>query len=135
MKNLLAAINTKITGSSLATSVGNRFYLDSAPDGATFPYVVFSIVSGYPMDAFVERVNDITIQFSLFSTSSGLLEIGTMYDYLVALFDDATFAVSGDTLLMCKRENMVTMLTDITTSGGAMGCRHWAIDYRMLVQD
>ena len=135
MKNLLAGIMSKFTGSTVSTNVGGRIYLDRASDSATFPNIVFSIVAGTQADTFTDKIHDVLIQFSLFSIAPGLLEIGTMYDNLITLFDNATFTVTGDTLVSCQRVNTMTMLEDITTSGGSTQCRHWAVDYRMVVKD
>lgn len=133
MNNLLTGIMTKTTGSALATAVGNRIYLDSAPEKATLPYVVFFIVSAVPFDTFSEDMDDIYMQFSLFSSSKGATEITGLYANLTALFDDCTFSLTGGTLLSVERENLTTMTDDITTTAGTIGVKHWAVDYRIKV--
>ena len=126
MTNLLAAIITKCTGSTLATYVSNRIYLDQAPDSATFPYVVYSVVSNTPENVFVEDVYEAIIQFSLYSKTAGATEVVTMHNYLRTLFDDATFSVTSSTLVRCMWQHTTTMLDD--------DIRHWAIDYVMTVR-
>ncbi len=134
MKNLLTGIMTKTSGSAFSTDVGGRIYFEQAPDGATFPYCVFSIVSGNPEDTFTEKVTDVVIQFSLYSTSPGVTEIGTMYDDLQSLFNDAVFSVTSNTLLRCMFQSFTTISEDATTLAGGRGLRHWAVDYLMTTE-
>lgn len=133
MNNLLTAIMTKTTGSALATAVGSRIYLDQAPEKAAFPYVVFFIVSAVPDDTFSEDMDDVYMQFSLFSSSKGATEITGLYNNLTALFDDCTFTLTGGTLLRFERENLTTMIEEITTTAGTIGVKHWSVDYRITV--
>jgi len=65
MNNLLSAIMTKLSGSALYNDVGGRIFLDEAPEGTEFPYVVFFIVSDVPEKTFTEDFENIIIQFSL----------------------------------------------------------------------
>lgn len=134
MNALLAAIMTKLSGSSLATYVGNRIYLDEAPEQAVYPNVVFMIVTSSPRDTFTDRLEETLIQFSLRSTSESATEITTMYGYLTTLFDYATLTISGKTNVQTQRESLATMLDEITTPTGTIGCRHWAVDYSIMVK-
>ena len=129
MNNLLTAIMTKLTGSALSSDVGGRIFADEAPDGAPFPYVIFLIISDVPDNTFTDDLHEILIQFSLYSTSSGLAEITDMYADLKALFDDCTLAITSTTFLFMKRQSMTTMFDAITTPAGEVGVRHWAADY------
>ena len=138
MKNLLKAIMTKTTTpvSALSTYVGGRVYLDEAPEGVVFPYVVFFIVSGVPDRTFTERYTDTLIQFSLFSTSSGAMEITTMYANLKTLFDECALTIPPtglptDTLVWMRESNLTTMVDDITTLDGTVSVKHWAVDYEI----
>jgi hypothetical protein len=123
-----------MTGSALSTDVGGRIYLDVAPEGTAFPYVIFFIVSSVPQDNFVEYLDDTMIQFSLFSDKAGASEIATMYGHLKTLFDDAVLTITGNTHLWTVRQNLTTMTEEITTSSGTMGVKHWAVDYSILTQ-
>ena len=75
MNNLLSAIMSKLSGSAFYNDVGGRIYLDEAPEGAEFPYCVFSIVSDVPEYPSNKTMEDIIMQFSLFSASQGATEI------------------------------------------------------------
>lgn len=134
VNNLLAAIMAKTVASALSTYVGGRIYLDEALPGAVYPYVVLSIVSDTPEDTFSAYLDEIMVQFSLFSVSRGATEITTMYSYLKALFDDAVLTVTGYTHIWMVRQNLATMLEEITTAAGAQTLKHWAADYSVMLQ-
>ena len=134
MKNLLAGIMTKFTASTVSGNVGGRIYFDQAPDGATYPYIVFSIIVGVPMDTFTEKITDTTIQFDMFSDSSSVTEISTIYANLRALFDDATLTVSSNTFLRCTWQSMMATAESVTTLGGIVGVKYWSADYLMTTE-
>lgn len=134
MNGLLTGIMTKLSGSSLATAIGSRLYADEAPQNTTFPYVVFFIVSANQQDTFSYKVDDVLIQFSIFSNSPGLTEITGIYNNLIALFDDAALTISGKTQIWMIRQNLTTMVDEIPTSDSNNIVRHWAVDYSVMVQ-
>jgi len=133
MNNLLASIMTKVSGSALSTDVGGRIYLDEAPDGCEMPYCVFFIISDVPDNTFTENIEDILIQFSLFSASQGATEITTMYTDLKALFDDCYLTITSNNHIYMMRQNLTTMVEDITTVNGERRVKHWAVDYGILL--
>ncbi len=134
MNNLLTSLMTRITTgpSALYSDVGGRVYLDRAPQGAEFPYIVFFIVSDVPEKTFTEDYEDILIQFSLFSSSEGAAEITDMYADLKALFDECALTITGSTLVWMKRSNLTTMVEEITTPEGTTAVKHWAVDFSIL---
>jgi hypothetical protein len=134
MNNLLAAIMTKCSGSALSTAVGGRIFEDEAPEGTEFPYVVISIVTDVPADTFKDSLEDITIQFSLYSTSKGLAEITGMFANLKMLFDNAVLTITSSYHILISRQNLTTMFDDITTPEGTVGLRHWAVDYWIITE-
>ena len=129
MDKYLTAIMGRTTGSAFSTAVGGRIYLDEAPDRATFPYCVFFIVSAVPNGTFTEDIDDVMIQFSLFSTSKGATEITGLYNKLTALFDDCSLTVTDALSLSFSRENLLTSVEDMTTTTGTVGVKHWSVDY------
>lgn len=131
MNYLLTAIMTKCSGSTLATAVGDRIYLDEAPEGTEFPYIVFSIVTGAPDRTFTEYYTDTLLQFSLFSTSASAAEITTIYAALKALFDEHPFSITASTLVWMKEVNLTTMVDDVQVSDATHTVRHWAVDYEI----
>lgn len=137
MKNLLTAIYNKTLNSSLSSYVGGRIYLDRAVAGAQFPYVVYFIISGVPDKTFTEDYEEILIQFSLFSASQSATEITTMYKHLTDLFDECALTIpptgsATDTLVWMKRENLTTMIEDVTVNTATESVRHWAVEYEIL---
>jgi hypothetical protein len=90
---------------SFYTSVGGRLYNTQAPQNTKFPYATFSFVAGTPDWMFRENLENLLIQFSLFSaTGSSNQEIETIYEYMKDLFDWAPLNVSGYTTLWMRRE-------------------------------
>jgi len=134
MDALLAAIYGKISGSALSSDVGGRVYLDEAPAGCEFPYVVFFIVSGVPDNVFNKYGESVTIQFSLFSDSAGAAEITDMFNDLTAIYDDAQLTVTGYNMIIMERQNLVTMVEEIETTEGKQAVKHWAVDYEAIIQ-
>jgi len=131
MNNLLTAIKTKLTGSALSTAVGGRVYLDRAIPGAAFPYVVYFVVSAVPERTFTEHYTDTLIQFSIFSSSPGAAEITTIYNALVALFDECALAITGSTLVWMREVNLRTSVEDITTPSGVQTVKQWDVDFEL----
>lgn len=136
MNNLLTGLMGRFTGSDLSNYVGGRIALDQAQQGWEFPYVVFQIVGGTDESTFSNLVEDILIQFSLFSTSQSATEITTMYGYLKSALDDKPLTITGSTCVWLVRQGPpVTMTDEIDLPDGSkMGCKHWAIDYSTMVE-
>ncbi len=134
MNSLLSAIMTKCAGSALSVSVGGRIYEGVAPSGAGFPYIVFFIVAGVTDDNFTDFIDELTIQFSLYSISPGLTEITGLYEDLKSLFDYCQLNISGYSHIGMIRVGFATMTDDITTPAGTESLRHWAVDYLVRVE-
>ena len=137
MKNLLTAIASRHSGSALSTDVGGRIYLDKVPDDempATFPYIIYFIVAGNPEDVFAKKGKRILMQWSLFSASSGLTEITTMYADLAALFDDYDLTITSNTCVSMHEANLATMIEDMIVNDATQQVRHWAVDYEIITQ-
>lgn len=134
MKALTTAIYSKMSGSSLNTAIGGRFYKGHAPEGTEYPYVVFMLVSDVPADTFKHKLDDVLIQFSLFSATSSSTEVEDMYGYLKALYDDCSMTPTSQTLIWMKRENATLMLEDHIILNGTVAVWHYAVDYSIMTQ-
>jgi hypothetical protein len=132
MDSLLSAIITKTAGSAFSADVGGRIYLDHAPDLAEFPYCVFFIVSDVPMDTFTDSLDDVLIQFSLYSASSGAAEVAGMYNDLRSLFDNCILSITGGNFVSMRRQNLQTMVEEVITQAGTQMVKHWAVDYQII---
>lgn len=137
MNNLLTALATKISGSALSTDVGGRIYLDEYPSDempATYPYIIYFIVSGNPDDAFNKEGKDVLIQFSLFSASSSAIEITNMYADLKTLFNNCSFTITSSVLVWMHETNLTTMIDEIIVADAAQSVKHWAVDYEITTE-
>jgi len=136
MNNLITSIVSKITSgpSNFYNDVGGRVYLDQAPEDRQFPDCIFLVVVDIPDDSFNKHGEEVSIQFSLFSASSSVSEISTMYTDLKALFDDVKLTVTSSTMVIMKRERLVTFMDDIVTTSGTQRVKVWNVDYSITLQ-
>lgn len=131
MNNLLTAIYTKLTGSTLISAVGGRMFTDVAPQGAEYPYVVISIVNAPKERTFTEEYRRTAIDFGIFSISKSLTEITDIYSKLSSLFDECALSITGSTLVWCRETDLTTMFEDHTTPQGTVGARHWNVEFEI----
>lgn len=133
MKNLLTAITTKHAGSLLSADVAGRIYFGQADADADYPCVVWFIVNGSNLDTFKNKVDDVLVQFSLFSTS--LTGIADMHAHLIAMFDDCSLTVTGSTCISFINQGKPQTMTDkIFTDQGETTVYHWAQDYALILE-
>ena len=136
MNNLITSLVSRITTgpSNFYNDIGGRAYLDQAPEDRQFPDCIFLIVADIPDNSFQKYGEEVSIQFSLFSASSSASEITTMYTDLKALFDDVKLTVTSSTMVIMKRERLVTFLDDIVTTSGTQRVKVWNVDYSITIQ-
>lgn len=135
MKAISTALFGKCAvGTALHTALGGRLYKGMAPDGVAYPYAVYLLVSDVSNPTFTEQLEDMTIQFSLFSSASSSGEVEDLFTALKALYDDCSLTVTGETLLWCQRENATLMVEDHTTPDGTVAVWHYAVDYNIKTQ-
>jgi len=115
-----------------ATGYGKAIYHQEAPQGATYPYVIFNKQAGTPTDAFGKP--------SAMDTDVWLVkgvDRGTSADTAEAissriqtLLNDATLSVSGQTVLYLRRQS------DVEYSEVSEGVRfsHCGSLYRLVFQ-
>lgn len=131
MDVLLKAIWGKLSGSTLWTLVGGRIYLERAPQNTEFPYVVFFIISDLPEYPGNKTMEDILMQFSIFSTAAGSVEINAILSALRTLYDDCTLTMAGETLIYFIRANFTSIMEEISTPSGTVGVKHYAQEYEL----
>jgi len=133
MLNLSTAIYGKLSGSALADHIGTRLYKGRAPENATYPYIVFMIVSNVPEKTFSENFEITTIQFSIFSSTSGSTEAENIYTDLKTLYDECAMTVTSSTwFYWMKRLNATLMVEDHTVKAGTIQVWHYAVDYEIM---
>ena len=132
MKALTTAIYSQLAGSALSTAVGGKMFKGRDPDGTSFPYVIFFVVTDMPDRTFTEDYENVIIQFSLFSTASGTTEIEDMFTHLKTLYDEKPFTITGSTLVWMRRSNTSFLVEDHTTPTGTQQVWHYAVDFEVL---
>jgi hypothetical protein len=127
MKELTTAIYGRLAGSALDTAIGGRLFESMAPEGVELPYVVYFLVADAPADTFKDQLDDVLIQFSLFSDQSSSTEVKDLYGHLKTLYDDCALTVAGRTVVWMKRVRMSLELEDNDTW-------HCDVDYSIIQQ-
>ena len=129
---LLKAIYSALANGTVGSLVDGRVFLDVAPDGTQFPYVVFFIISSAQDDPFSGTLENTFFQFSLFSASQSPAEILAIYNALKAALDDAQLTLSTGDMITMRRDIMTTDVEEITTESGTELVKHWKIDYEVI---
>ena len=131
MTPLITGIYSKFVAApanSLYTALSGRLYHAQAPQGATFPYGVVFTVSHEHDWTFTHTFEDVTVQFSLFTNESSASNIGTLWTYLTALYDDASITITGYShLYMIRSSSRLIREPD-------KNIWHYSIDYDCLEQ-
>ena len=135
MKNLTTGIMTLFnTSNTFNTAIGGRLFKGRVPEGTPLPYAMFFVVSDVQADTFKDTIADVAIQFSLFSGSSSSAEIEDMYTALKALFDDAIFTVTGNTIVSMIRQQAGFLSVPADTVEGTEEIWQYDIDYNCILQ-
>jgi hypothetical protein len=135
LKNLTTAIFGKcVEGTDLHADIGGRLFKGRAPEGTEYPYVVFMLISDVPENTFSEDLDDVVIQFSLFSLVSSSAEVEDMFTHLKAIYDDCSLTISGSSLIWMKRQVAQLMAEEHTTPSGTVEAWHYAVDYSILLE-
>jgi len=116
------------------TAIGGRLYQEEAPERATYPYCVFDSIVNTEDDTFDTDMDDIIIQFSIFSEKSSSTEVHDAMTKLRALFKNSVFAVSGGTVVRFYRLNSGLERQEITTTSGVQKVWHYHADYNATFQ-
>ena len=132
MKPLFEGIYTLFTADTeddLYQAVSGRFYMGSAPQDATYPHIVYSLVSDMPDEHLSDSplIEDILLQFSLYSQKKSASEVADMFTYLKAMFDDCIVTVSGYSLIEFTRDQ-ANLIRDEENN-----IWHYAVDYNVIL--
>ena len=131
MQALQSAIMTKFASDSpgLYDDLGGRMRFQTARQGETFPYCVYSIIGFGPDHWFGgELQEEITLQFSIFTNESSAVNLNALYTTLTALFDECTLAVSGYDFLRLERNWAYPLRDDENNSW------QYTIQYRATIE-
>jgi len=116
------------------TDIGGRLYQGQAPEHATYPYAVFKHINDNQIDDFKNEIDDIIIQFSIYSEKSSSQEVHDAMTHLKALFNDCCFSVSGGTVVSFYRLNDGLDPEEVTTKTGVQRVWHYHIDYNVVFE-
>ena len=134
MKNLTTAIYAKKTGSTFETAINSRLYKVIAPENPTFPYAVFKVIDDTPEHTYSESYENVLIQFSLYSSTSGTTEVEDIFTKLCALYDECSLSITGETLVHMQRQSAYLISEEHTTINGLQKIWHYPVEYFLLVQ-
>lgn len=135
MKALSQAIYTKAsTSSAFWTAIGGRFYKHVAPSTATFPYIVYSLITDTTDNTFAEEIEDCNFQFSILSAAVSSAEVEDLYISLKSVFDKCKLTVTGNTHLHTLRTHATLFQDEIANPNGSGWVWHYAVDYNIMIQ-
>jgi len=123
MDALRDGIYTHLTGDATfaGLNTGGLWFTEAPlePGGSalTMPYTTFSFISIIPLWGMgasgpKQRTEDARVQFSMFSRSAASDEVIALYKALRARMDDASFSVTGYSLIRCVRDGHNPMRDD-----------------------
>jgi hypothetical protein len=130
MLELLKAIKTTFTANAtLSAYVTGGIWYSEAPQNATMPYITVHGIAMTPKRYLSDELEeDARIQFSLWSSTRDIAQIGNMYEYLNDCFDETDIAIDNFENIRLERE-MVTPPMRVDSD-----IWHMAVDYRWYVQ-
>ncbi|MHB8871225.1 MAG: hypothetical protein ACYC5G_02075 [Candidatus Doudnabacteria bacterium] len=137
MNELTTAIYTRSqVSSNFKTSIGGRFYFVKAADAATYPYVVYFILSDKPeyylnsQSTNASNFENFRIVFNVHSNIvSSSSEAGTILGYLKTHFDDCDLTVTGWNDIKIERRNTIGPFWDQT-----IGEWIYSVEYEIILQ-
>jgi len=106
-------IYAKFAADPILSGAVTNMYFDVAPPQTAFPYIVYSLVSSVPKWVFPARaMEDMLIQFNIFSDEDAETEASRIYGYLRDCFDNTSLTVCGYGFVMMQRTSNVLMKAD-----------------------
>ena len=135
MKNLTTGIYTLFnTANDFNTAIGGRLFKGRAPVGTVLPYAIFFVVSDAYDPTFNEDIEDVLIQFSLFSETSSSAEIEDMYIALKSLYDNTSFPVTGNIVINMQRLQATISCIEADAVSGSEAYWQYDVDYSCVMQ-
>jgi len=114
MTDLFAAIMIRYAAVPLASSLTGGLWSTLAPQDTAFPYGVFSLISDVPEWTFGENLENILLQFNLFSNTSDPVQVCALFTLLKTAFDFLDLSIDNYETVSLIRENAIlTKVEDI----------------------
>lgn len=109
MKPVFQSIYTKYNGDTtgLKLLLTNGLHLGRVPQGSTFPYGTYSMVSNVTDEGFKFVIDDMLIQFDFFSRNASASSVCDVFTAAKNLYDWCTLSTTGSTQyshILMKRE-------------------------------
>ncbi|MFH2075420.1 MAG: DUF3168 domain-containing protein [Pseudomonadota bacterium] len=121
---------TDYAENALYTAIGGRMYHVKAPQSATFPYVVYEIITATDELDFSQELQVFQVQFDIFTENNSASSAGTILGYLESLYDDCSMTVTGWRFLSMVRE-FVMSNNDISQVPPIMG---YSVQYEIQLE-
>ena len=103
MQNILVGIYGQYDSDTTLKAAINGLYFEAAPQDATLPYAIYTIINGRPEYFFGDLVYELlNIQFNVYASTNSDLQ--TAYDALIDCYDDATPATDGYDAIIMERD-------------------------------
>lgn len=136
---LMTKFNATVAGvhNDFWNNIGGRLFQGEASEGTVFPYVILLHINNNQIDTFKNKIDDIVIQFSVFSEKASSVEVHDIMTHLKALFDDCTFTISGGTLIHMFHLNDGPLLREEISGPSQLGIKviwHYPVDYRAVFE-
>lgn len=129
MKQLFMAIKNKFDAHVfLKAKASGGLHLNVAPQNTDLPYIVFFLVTNNPKQTFNTQMENVRIQFSIFSDDASVLEACDIFGLLKNCFDDCTLTIMNYDHIRMRRD-VANLMRDPD------GDWHYQVDYEILIQE
>ena len=122
-----AAVYARLSGDSGVTALlgaGASGVFDHVPQASVFPYIALGGMEARPEETQDGRGYDITLDIHCYSRSLGMKQSRAIIAAVSAALHEADFAVTGQSLVLCRLERQETRLEqDGETRHGLMRFR------------
>ena len=115
------------TTGSLHDILGGKLHPIEAPQGSTYPYGVYHLISDVPEYTFNETIENAIIQFNLFDDDNSAKDINTAFTALTDLYDWKTIPFSTDYTSIYMQRELSYLLRE-------SGVWNYMIQYRLVFQ-
>lgn len=134
IETILKGIFDKFSATNdFKTAIGSRLYAYEAPQNPTYPYCVFEQISGLQDRDFLDKLEDVLVQFTLVDSADSIATIADAETKMFALFDDATLTITGYThITMDRQSNQLLKLNDEDDDN--ITCWNSIVTYRILAE-
>jgi len=128
LETILTGVKAWFDNSDLPALTAGLFFGET-PRETEAPYVVYHLIDGHADDDMSHRVQDVLLQFSVWSEEASPTEAIRIGEHLALWFDDAKISVEDGVCYRCDRESY-NLIPDPDAQGW-----QYQVDYRLMVQE